>query len=80
MAYITNDGKWLAYRDATEEILEYDDFQTFNKSINLNGFGLMIKIKPKCSMLKALRVLFLCVGAESFGKALRLLANKNLNY
>lgn len=26
MAYITKDGKWLAYRDATEEILEYDDF------------------------------------------------------
>ena len=26
MAYITKDGKWLAYRDATQEILEYDDF------------------------------------------------------
>ena len=26
MAYITKDGKWLAYRDATKEILEYDDF------------------------------------------------------
>jgi len=25
MAYITQDGKWLAYRDATEEH-EYDDF------------------------------------------------------
>lgn len=26
MAYITKDGKWLAYRDATQEMLEYDDF------------------------------------------------------
>jgi hypothetical protein len=26
MAYITKDGKWLAYRDATQEIMEYDDF------------------------------------------------------
>lgn len=26
MAYITKDGKWLAYRDATQEINEYDDF------------------------------------------------------
>ena len=26
MAYITKDGKWLAYRDVTQEILEYNDF------------------------------------------------------
>lgn len=26
MAYITKDGKWLAYQDATQEITEYDDF------------------------------------------------------
>ena len=26
MACITKDGKWLAYRDVTQEIVEYDDF------------------------------------------------------
>lgn len=77
MAYISKDGKWLAYRDATQEILEYDNFQISNKSINLNGFGSMIRMMPKCFMLKVLRVLSLCVGVESFGKVLRLLVGKN---
>lgn len=31
MAYIAKDGKWLAYRDATEEILEYDDFSNIQQ-------------------------------------------------
>ena len=26
MAQITKDGKWIAYRDGTEEIMEQDDF------------------------------------------------------
>ncbi|WP_234964369.1 hypothetical protein [Acinetobacter johnsonii] len=26
MAYTTKNGKWLAYQDATQDVLEYDDF------------------------------------------------------
>ncbi|MEG1313533.1 MAG: hypothetical protein RSD40_04385 [Bacilli bacterium] len=30
MAYITKDGKWLAFRNATQEVIEYDDFSDIN--------------------------------------------------
>lgn len=53
-------------------------FQIPNKSINLNGFGSIIKMMPKYSMLKALLDHFLCVDVGNFGKVLRLLVGKNM--
>lgn len=44
MAYITKDGKWLAYRDATQEILEYDDFSDVQQVYQPEWFWVDAKV------------------------------------
>ena len=47
MAYITKDGKWLAYRDATQEILEYDDFSDVQQVYQAEWFWVDDKADAK---------------------------------
>ena len=77
MAYITKDGKWLAYRDATQEILEYDDFSDIQQVYQPEWFWVDDKDDAKVFHAESIARSFLVRRRGGFGMVQRLLGNKN---
>ena len=68
MAYITKDGKWLAYRDATQEILEYDDFSDIQQVYQPEWFWVDNKDDAKVFHAESIAISFLVRGRGEFWK------------
>ncbi len=79
MAYITKDGKWLAYRDAIQEILEYDDFSDVQQVYQPEWFWVDNKDDAKEFHAESIASSFLVRRRWSVGKVLRLLGIKCVN-
>lgn len=76
MAYTTKDGKWLGYRDATQEILEYDDFSDTQQVYQTEWFWIDDKDDAKVFHAERIVNSFLLLRRGDFWKCAKLQENK----
>ena len=74
MAYITKDGKWLAYRDATQEILEYDDFSDVQQGYQPEWFWVDDKDYAKMFHAESIASSFLVRRRGAFWKGAKVVS------